>query len=235
VGGLSSPAFGTLRGWLLTAAIAPVGAVLARKARLPAGSLLGPMILAGALTLAGVGFAVPPAVQQVAYALIGLQVGLRFTLETIRRLGRLLLPVLGGLVALLAGCFGLAVVLHLTAPLSLRDAYLATTPGGLYAVLAIAFGANANTTFILAVQGLRLLVMVLLAPLAVRRIAGPGRQPRMTETPITPEDPDIPDEPPPAEDGSPEEDDQPLGPPAELDPAEAPLPGLPEREPPQAD
>jgi uncharacterized protein len=171
----SPPAFGTLRGWLLTAAIAPVGAAVARRLRFPAGSLLGPMILAGALTLAGVGFAVPPAVQQVAYALIGLQVGLRFTLETIRRLGRLLLPVLGGLVALLAGCFGLAVVLHLTAPVSLRDAYLATTPGGLYAVLAIAFGANANTTFILAVQGLRLLVMVLLAPLAVRRLAGAGR------------------------------------------------------------
>jgi uncharacterized membrane protein AbrB (regulator of aidB expression) len=49
-----------------------------------------------------------------------------------------------------------------------RDAYLATTPGGLYAVLAVAFGAGANTTFILAVQVLRLLVAVLLAPLAVR-------------------------------------------------------------------
>jgi len=171
----SAPAFGTLRDWLITAAIAPLGAVLARRANFPAGALLGPMILAGALTLAGVGFAVPPAVQQVAYALIGLQVGLRFTLETIRRLGRLLLPVLTGLAGLLAGCFGLAVVLHLTAPVSLSDAYLATTPGGLYAVLAIAFGANANTTFILAVQGLRLLVMVLLAPLAVRRLAGAGR------------------------------------------------------------
>ena len=55
------------------------------------------------------------------------------------------------------------------------------------------------------------------------------------ETPITPEDPDIPDAPPPPDDGAPEIDDQPLGPPAELDEDEAPLPGLPEREPPQAD
>jgi membrane AbrB-like protein len=173
----SPPAFGDLKGWLLTAAIAPAGALAARRVNLPAGSLLGPMIIAGALTLAGARFAVPPAVQQVAYALIGLQVGLRFTLETLRQLGRLLLPVLASLAVLLVGCFGLAVLLHLTAPVSLRDAYLATTPGGLYAVLAIAFGANANTTFILAVQGLRLLVMVLLAPLAVRRLARPGRQP----------------------------------------------------------
>jgi hypothetical protein len=55
------------------------------------------------------------------------------------------------------------------------------------------------------------------------------------ETPITPEDPEIPPTPPPAGDGEPEVDDQPLGPPPELDPADAPLPGLPEREPPQAD
>jgi hypothetical protein len=55
------------------------------------------------------------------------------------------------------------------------------------------------------------------------------------ETPITPEDPDIPDTPPPAGGGEPEIDDQPLGPPPDLDEEDAPLPGLPESEPPQAD
>jgi hypothetical protein len=55
------------------------------------------------------------------------------------------------------------------------------------------------------------------------------------ETPITPEDPDVPETPPAPDDGSPEIHDQPLGVPAELDPDDAPLPGLPEREPPQAD
>jgi uncharacterized membrane protein AbrB (regulator of aidB expression) len=35
-------------------------------------------------------------------------------------------------------------------------------------VLAVAFGAGANTAFIVAVQGLRVLVMVLLAPVMVR-------------------------------------------------------------------
>ncbi len=57
----------------------------------------------------------------------------------------------------------------------------------------------------------------------------------MSETPITPDDPDIPDEPPPADDGSPEEDDQPIGPPADMDDDDAPLPGLPEKDPPAAD
>ena len=72
------------------------------------------------------------------------------------------------ILGLIVACFGLAVLLDLTTRRLARDAYLATTPGGLYAVLAVAFGAGANTTFILAVQGLRLLVMVLLAPVVVR-------------------------------------------------------------------
>ena len=55
----------------------------------------------------------------------------------------------------------------------------------------------------------------------------------MSETPITPEEPQIPDAPPPGEDGAPEIDDQPLGVPEDLDPEDAPLPGLPESEPPQ--
>ena len=134
------------------------------------------MVVASAITLSGTSFDVPPVLRELAFALIGLQVGLRFTLATVKQLGRLLIPVLAGLAALLVGCFGLAVLLHLTADVSLRDAYLATTPGGIYAVLAVAFGAGANTTFILAVQGLRLLVVVLLAPLAVRRLARLGRQ-----------------------------------------------------------
>jgi uncharacterized protein len=166
----------TPRDWLITAAVAPLAALLARRVGVPAGTLLGPMVVAGALTLSGVGFVVPPVVRELAFALIGLQVGLKFTLDTVRQLGRLLFPVLAALAGIMAGCFGLAVILDLTTPLSLRDAYLATTPGGIYAVLAVAFGANANTTFILAVQGLRLLVVVLLAPLAVRRVARRGKE-----------------------------------------------------------
>jgi uncharacterized protein len=122
------------------------------------------------LTLAVPGgeFAVPPLASEVAFALIGLQVGLKFTLKTIRQLGRLLLPVLIAVVGVLVACALLAVVLDVTTSVSLRDAYLATTPGGLYAVLAVALGTDANAAFILAAQGLRLVVMVALAPIAVR-------------------------------------------------------------------
>jgi uncharacterized protein len=178
VGAVSGPTLGTLRGWLLALGLAVAGALIARRVRMTAATLLGPMLLSATVVLAVPNgeFTVPPLLAQTAFALIGLQVGLRFTADTVRLLGRLLVPVLGCIAGLIVGSFGLAVLLELTTSVSLLDAYLATNPGGLYAVLAVAFGANANTTFILAVQGLRLLVMILLAPIVVRWIAAGSRQ-----------------------------------------------------------
>jgi uncharacterized protein len=166
------PLIGDARDWLVTVGLAIAGYGASRLVRLPAGALLGPMVLAGAVTLSAPDgwFVVPAAIQDACFAVIGLQVGLRFTAQTVRQTGRLLVPVLASVAVLLLACFGLAVILDATTSVSLLDAYLATTPGGLYAVLAAAVGAGANTTFIVAVQGLRVVVMVLLAPLAVRRL-----------------------------------------------------------------
>jgi hypothetical protein len=167
----SGPILGTADGWLLTAAIAAAGQLI----RLPARALLGPMLIAGTLTLTGsADFTVPALLRETGFAVIGLYIGLRFTTQTIRMVGRLLVPTLTAILGLLVACFALAIVLNATTSVSLEDAYLATTPGGLYAVLAVAFGAGANTTFIVAVQSLRVLVMVVLAPLAVRRVLRPG-------------------------------------------------------------
>jgi hypothetical protein len=57
----------------------------------------------------------------------------------------------------------------------------------------------------------------------------------VSETPITPDEPDVPDDRPDADDGTPEVEDQPLGPPSDLPEEEAPLPGVPESEPPAAE
>jgi membrane AbrB-like protein len=175
---MGGPTLGGLKGWLMTIGLAAAGGFVATRIRMTAGIMLGPMLLAAAVVLAipGGEFTVPPLLAQSAFALIGLQVGLRFTADTVRLLGSLLLPVLACILGLVVASFGLAVVLHLTTSVTLLDAYLATTPGGLYAVLAVAFGAGANTTFILAVQSLRLLIMVLLAPIVVRWLTSGSRK-----------------------------------------------------------
>jgi membrane AbrB-like protein len=166
----NGPLVGSVDDWLLMGAALALGALAAVVTRIPAGSLLAPMVVAAIITLAVGDFQVPAIVREPAFAAIGLQVGLRFTPDLLREAGRLLVPTLLCIAGLLVTCFGLALILDATTHASLLDAYLATTPGGLYAVLAAAFGTGADTTFVIAVQTLRLFVMVLLAPVVVRRL-----------------------------------------------------------------
>ena len=163
----------TAGGLGLTVGAAAAGLLLARAARVPAGALIGPMVVTGALSLTGVvdGVLVPEMLRQLAFAAIGLQVGLRFTPESLRQARAALAPVIVAIALLMAGCGALGWVLSELAGVPLLDAYLATTPGGLYAVLATAAASGANATFVLAVQSLRLFVMVLAAPPIIRRLA----------------------------------------------------------------
>jgi membrane AbrB-like protein len=145
-----------------------VGVPVAKVARVPAGSLLGPLVVAVLLAVTGVfgvAVTVPSALEDLGYLLIGLQVGLRFTRESLRSIARLLPLALGLILALIAACAGLGWALSRTARVTPLDAYLATTPGGLYAVLATAVDSGSDVTFVLATQVVRLLVMLLAAPL----------------------------------------------------------------------
>jgi uncharacterized membrane protein AbrB (regulator of aidB expression) len=59
-------------------------------------------------------------------------------------------------------------VVTLVTDISPANAYLATTPGGINAVLALASSVDANVALVFAVQTLRLFAMVLLAPVALK-------------------------------------------------------------------
>ncbi len=60
---------------------------------------------------------------------------------------------IAAILAILAACGGLAALLTATRHLALLDAYLATTPGGINAVLVAAFASGANTAWSSACKG----------------------------------------------------------------------------------
>jgi membrane AbrB-like protein len=126
--------------------------------------------VAAALDLSGLtaGFGVPTFVQTAAFLVIGLKVGLSFTRASLRTIGRALPLALAVIAVLFAASAGLGAVLSAATGASPLDGYLATTPGGLYAVLATATDSGADATFVLSVQVLRLFVMLLTAPLVAR-------------------------------------------------------------------
>lgn len=157
-------------GLLFTAGCALAGVLLARMLRVPVPALLGPLVVAAVLDLSGAsgGAEVPDLLGAAAFVAIGLTVGVSFDRASLRTIGRALPLALAVIVGVIVASAGLGAVLAAATGAGRLDAYLATTPGGLYAVLATATAGGADATFVLAVQVLRLFVMLGAAPLVAR-------------------------------------------------------------------
>jgi uncharacterized protein len=153
-------------------ALVLVGATVGRLVRLPGAGLLGPLALTVGLELSGLSFglAVPMVLVQLGYALIGWQAGLAFTRESMRAIARILPAAIALIVALTVATAGLGVMLAHFTELTPLEGYLATTPGGVYAILAIAVETGSNVTFVIAAQVVRILLMLFAAPFLARTV-----------------------------------------------------------------
>ncbi|MEH3119206.1 MAG: AbrB family transcriptional regulator [Methylorubrum populi] len=162
----------TWAGLLATAAVALAGAGLAALVRLPSAPLIGPMLLGAGLHATGLlDIALPVPVLDAAYAVIGWYVGLRFTRRTLEATLHALPGVLTATVAIIALCAAWAWGLTGLLPIDYLTAFLATSPGGLDSVAIIAVGSKADISFVLAVQTLRLFVVLVTGPILARWIA----------------------------------------------------------------
>lgn len=155
-----------------------VGATAGRLIRLPGAALLGPLALTVVLELSGLSFgmSVPMVLVQAGYMLIGWQAGLAFNREALRTVGRLLPAALVLIVVLTVATAGLGVLLARVTGLTPLEGYLATSPGGVYAVLATAVETGSNVTFIIAAQVVRILLMLFAAPLLARGVVWASRK-----------------------------------------------------------
>ena len=152
---------GTVPTYAATVLVAVLGAWAGTRLRLPAGALLGPLILG--VTLAELGvvhLAWPPGVPQAAYLVLGLWVGLLFDGASVKRAGRLFPFVLASAVGLVLACAALGWAFAALTNIDGMTAYLATTPGGIESVAIVALGTGADAPLVLAVQMLRLLAVV---------------------------------------------------------------------------
>ncbi|WP_043749363.1 AbrB family transcriptional regulator [Methylobacterium nodulans] len=157
---------------LATLAVAALGAWLGRRLNIPSGAMIGPLVIGATLHATGqASMSLPDWLLALAYAAVGWTVGLRFTRATVRATLYALPGVLAATLGLIALCgvwaFGLTFVL----PIDLLTAILATSPGGLDSVAIIAVGSRADVSFVLAVQTLRLLVVIITGPLVAKWIS----------------------------------------------------------------
>ena len=153
-------------GLLGMAALIFLGGRAARVVKMPAPFLLGPLVITAVLAIVDPSLAslVNPTtvITNVAYVVIGWQAGGGFAVEVLRRFVRLIPLTLAFIAMTIASCFGVAVVVSHWASVSLSDAYLATTPGGIYGVLAIANEVHSGP-IVVTLQMLRMITMVVAA------------------------------------------------------------------------
>jgi len=156
--------------WVL--ALALLGQQLARLLRLQAWALLGPMLLLSALHAAGwLDIGLPRWVLAAAYASLGWRIGLSFTRDALIHAGRALPVVLTAALSLMGLCAALAWCLTRFAHTDALTAYLATSPGGLDSVAIIAASTpHVDLPFVMALQSVRLVFVICLAPLITRLV-----------------------------------------------------------------
>ncbi len=155
-----------------TLAIAVGGAVGGRLLKIPAGALLVPIGLGAALHATGlVEITLPSWLLHVAYLLVGWYVGLSFDRLILNHAVKAT-PTLVLSTLLLIGLCGLSAwLLTRLMGIDLLTAYLATSPGGLDSIAVIATGSRADVPFVLAIQTMRLFIVLLTGPVIARLIS----------------------------------------------------------------
>ena len=143
----------------------------ARRAGLIGASILGPMIAAAALALSGVIEHRPPAEAiQAAQFFIGMVVGVKYTGITPREARRFLAASLGHAAILGAVAFAFAEVALQSGLAPPLEAILAFAPGGQAEMAVLAIVSGADVAYVIAHHVLRIVVVIVGAPLAFRAL-----------------------------------------------------------------
>ena len=158
---------------LETIALAASGIMLARLCRIPSGAMLVPMMLGMALQSKNlIQIDLPEWLLSIAYALMGWRIGLGFTRAVLKHAFRALPQIILSIVLLIGFCGGLAWLLAEHFHLDPLTAYLATSPGGMDTIAVIAATSqNVDLEFVMALQTVRLFLVIFLGPVLARLIA----------------------------------------------------------------
>ena len=151
---------------------AVLGYWAAKRARIPAHSLIGPMILSALVHVSGFTAARPPAeAVAVAQVVIGTAVGCRFAGIPVRRILDVLVTGAASTVFMMGAALVCALALAKTTGLPFPALVLAFAPGGLAEMSLISLSMGIDTAFVATHHIVRILFLVACAPIAFRLLA----------------------------------------------------------------
>ncbi len=154
---------------------AALGSALGTRLRFPAPTFLGPLLVSAVLHLTGVTESVPPTLLvNTAQVILGTVLGCRFQGIGLRTLLPATALSIGATVLSLALALGAGLVMRGLYGVSADQALLALAPGGLTEMGLIALAIHADVAFVALHHVVRILFVIVLAPLAFRLVAGRG-------------------------------------------------------------
>ena len=153
----------------ILAAAAVIGSALGLALRLPAPTLLGPMVISAVLHLTEVTKSAPPSELVVlAQVILGTILGTRFVGISAGALGRAVGLSLGATLVMLVIAIGFALVLHRLTGQSADQILLAYAPGGLTEMSLVALALHAEAAFVATHHVVRILMVIVAAPVLFR-------------------------------------------------------------------
>jgi membrane AbrB-like protein len=158
--------------FVFTLAIIAISFVVGLRLKLPAGVLILSMTLGSIAHVAGWStIELPTWFLAMAYAVIGWSTGLRFSRDVFKAAARALPQTILAIVILIGFCAGLAALVVKTSGTDPLTAYLATSPGGVDSVAIIAASTKVDTSFVMALQSVRFLLVLAAGPPLSRFVA----------------------------------------------------------------
>lgn len=154
---------------IYTILIAIAGVCITNFIKFPSGRILLPMIFGAILQIHGViQLETPQWLLMICSGTIGLSVGLRFNLTTIKLALKTLPIILLTIFIMLIFCYGQAYLLHYVMDIDYLTCFLATSPGGLDTSVIIALDTHSDLAVILPLQILRFFSVLVLGPSLAR-------------------------------------------------------------------
>lgn len=150
---------------LLVVSVVALAAIFNRISALP---FIGSLLLGTGFAGMGFEMSLPPIFIVPAFVLVGWQVGLRFTPKVLQTASSNLPVIVLGTSVLIGAGLALSGVLIVFAGKDPMTAFLATVPGSLDSLSAIALQTQADLTFVLSLQVFRMFAVLLVTPILSR-------------------------------------------------------------------
>lgn len=153
--------------WLTLAAV--LGVPLAKLLRLPAAPVLGPMVLSGAVHIAGLVHVAPPTLLVIgAQVVVGTIIGCRFAGTSPGEIGRDVALAAGSSLSMISVAVVFALIVTALTDTELTQAFLAYSPGGLTEMSLLALAMGKDAAYVSVTHIVRIALVVFAAPLAFR-------------------------------------------------------------------